>query len=81
MVLKAEVLLPEAGMDILPRAKICATAIGHKTRVGECKLLVTAFPPMEAIGHRERLPWGTGMKEVSCRGISWLSLTVSEQPP
>ena len=81
MILKAEGLLPEAGMDILPRAKICATAIGPKTRVGEWELLATAFPPMEAIGYRERLPWGTGMKEVSCSGISWLSLKVSEQPP
>lgn len=74
-------LLPEAGMDIPSRAKICATTTGDKTRVGEWKVLVTAFPPMEAIGYRERLPRGTGMKEVSCSGIRWLSLKVSEQPP
>ena len=49
MVLKAEALLPEAGMDILPRANICATALGPKTRAGEWELLVTAFPPMEAM--------------------------------
>lgn len=74
-------LLPEAGMDIPPRDKICATTIGDNTRVGEWKILVTAFPPKEAVGYRERLPWGTGMKEVSCSGIRWLSLKVSEQPP